>query len=191
VANVPESFQAHSPAVVLVVLGSPGKVDREKLVSRWKEVCESRQLILLAPMSTAADKWQPTEADFIRKTLDDVLAHYAVDSTRVAVFGSQAGGAMAFIVGFEHTDRVRAIAASDAVPPPRTQPPDADPINRLAFFVIKADKSPAAAAQKALVERLRAAKFPVTEKSLGEKSRELTAEELSELARWIDTLDRI
>ena len=191
VAYVPESYQAGVPHGVLVALASPGKVDREQLVSRWKDVCESRQLILLAPMSAAADKWQPTETDFIRKTLDDVLAHYTVDPTRIAVFGSQAGGAMAFLVGFEHTDRIRAIAASDAVPPPRTQLPDADPINRLAFFVIKADKSPAAAGQKVLVERLRTAKFPVTEKSLGEKSRELTTDELAELARWIDTLDRI
>jgi hypothetical protein len=38
---------------------------------------------------------------------------------------------------------------------------------------------------------LQAAKFPVTLKSLGEQPRELTAEELTELARWIDTLDRI
>ncbi len=191
VAYVPESYQANIPHGVLVVLAAPGKVDRAQLVSRWQDVCESRQLILLAPMSAAADKWQPTETDFVRKTLDDVLAHYTVDPTRVAVFGSQAGGAMAFLVGFEHTDRVRAIASSDAVPPPRTQLQGADPINRLAFFIIKADKSPAAAGQKALIERLRTAKFPVTEKSLGEQPRELSAEELAELARWIDTLDRI
>jgi len=191
VAYVPESYQAGVPHGVLVVLASPGKVDREKLAGRWKDVCESRQLILLAPTSAAADKWQPTETDFVRKTLDDVMAHYTVDPTRVAVFGAQAGGAMAYLVGFEHTDRIRAIAASDAVPPPRTQLPEADPINRLAFFVIKADKSPAAAGQKALIARLRTAKFPVTEKSLGEQSRELSADELAELARWIDTLDRI
>jgi hypothetical protein len=98
---------------------------------------------------------------------------------------------MAYLAGFEHVDRIRAIVATGAVPPARTQIPDADPINRLAFYLPKAEKSPAAAAQKALVEKLRAAKFPVTEKAIGDQPRELTADELAELARWIDTLDRI
>lgn len=191
VAYVPETYQPQVPHGVVVLLAAPGKVDREKLVARWKDVCQSRQLILLAPMSAAADKWQPTETAFVRKTLDDVAAHYNVDPTRVAVFGAQAGGAMAYLVGCEHVDRIRAICASDAAPPPRVQIPDADPINRLAFFLAKAEKSPAAAGQKALAERLKAAKFPITEKSLGEQPRELTADELAELARWIDTLDRI
>src|SRR6185295_11246386 len=110
---------------------------------------------------------------------------------RVAVLGSDAGGTLAYLTGCEHVDRIRAICAVDSAPSPRTQIPDADPINRLAFYLAKSDKSPAAAGQKALVEKLKAAKFPVTEKSLGEQPRELTADELAELARWIDALDRI
>ncbi len=38
---------------------------------------------------------------------------------------------------------------------------------------------------------LREKKFPVTEKDLGKKPRDLNDDELSELVRWIDTLDRI
>ena len=34
-------------------------------------------------------------------------------------------------------------------------------------------------------------KIPVTVKNLGDVPRYLNAEELAELARWIDTLDRI
>lgn len=191
VAYVPENYHPQVPHGVVVVLGAPGKVDRDKLAARWKDVCAARQLIVLAPMSAAAERWAPTETAFIRKTLDDVLAHYTVDPTRIVAFGSQAGGAMAYLAGFEHVDRIRAIVAADAVPPPRTQIPDADPINRLAFFLPKAEKSPAAAAQKALVEKLKTAKFPVTEKAIGEQPRELSADELLELGRWIDSLDRI
>jgi hypothetical protein len=44
---------------------------------------------------------------------------------------------------------------------------------------------------KAVIARLEAAKFPVTQMPLGEQPRELTADELSELGRWIDALDRI
>jgi hypothetical protein len=85
---------------------------------------------------------------------------------------------------------VRAIAAVEAAPPPRTKAPDSDPINRLAFYVAVAEKSPAAAAIKAITERLRALKFPVTQHELAQP-RTLESNELQELARWIDTLDRI
>ena len=38
---------------------------------------------------------------------------------------------------------------------------------------------------------MRKAKIPVTVKNLGDVPRYLNAEELAELVRWIDTLDRI
>jgi S1-C subfamily serine protease/predicted esterase len=191
VAYVPDNYHPLVPHGVVVVLSAPGKVDRDKLIERWKAICEERQLIVLAPMSAAGDKWQATETAFIRKTLDDLAAHYNVDLTRIVVYGYQTGGAVAWLFGSQNTEKIRAIAAIDALPPPRTSLPDNDPINRLAIFLGQADKSPAAAGLKALGEHLQAAKFPVTKKSLGEQPRDLTGDELAELARWIDTLDRI
>jgi len=191
VAYVPDNYHPLVPHGVVVVLSAPGPVDRDKLVQRWKAVCVERQLIVLAPMSAAADKWQATETAFIRKTLDDVAAHYNIDPTRIAAYGYQTGGAVAWLFGSQNLDRVRAIAAIDALPPPRTSLPDNDPINRLAIFLGHAEKSPAAAGLKSLAEHLQSAKFPVTRKSLGEKPRELSDDELAELGRWIDTLDRI
>ena len=190
-ALVPENYHPQAPHGLLVVLPPPGPVDRAALEARWKSVCEKHSLIVLAPMSAKADKWEPTEADFVRKTLDDAIAHYNIDPARVAVYGYQAGGAMALLVGFGNQDRVRAICAIDAAPPTRTKPPENDPINRLAFFFGTAEKSASAAMQKAVIARLEASKFPVTQKALGEQPRELTADELAELARWLDTLDRI
>jgi biopolymer transport protein ExbD len=111
VAYVPENYHPLAAHGVLVVLSAPGPVDREKLSARWKALCEERQLIVLAPMSAAADKWQPTEIEFIKKTLDDVISHYNVDPTRIAVYGYQTGGAMAYLVGFEHAEHIRAIIA--------------------------------------------------------------------------------
>jgi serine protease Do len=191
VAYVPETYHPEVPHGVVIAIPAPGKVDRDKLMERWKTVCEERHLIVLVPMPAEADKWQATETAFIRKTLDDVLAHYHVDPTRIVAYGYQVGGAMAYLIGFEHRDRVRAICAVDAVPPPRVTIPDSDPIQRLAFFIGKAEKSSSAALMKTLTERLKEEKFPVTEKPLGDDSRDFTAEDLTELARWIDSLDRI
>jgi serine protease Do len=191
IAYVPEKYHPAVPHGVIIVLAAPGKVDRDKLLARWKDICEARQLILLAPMSAAPDKWQSTEADFVRKTLDDVIAHYNVDPARIATYGYQTGGTMAFLVGLEHIERVRAICAIDALPPARANIPYNDPINRLALFLGRAEKSPRAAASKELISELQEAKFPVTIKSLGDAPRDLSAEEVEELGRWLDALDRI
>jgi serine protease Do len=191
VAFVPDNYHSQMPHGLIVVISAPGAVDRDKLAARWKTVCEERNLIVLAPMSAAADKWQPTETDFIRKTIDDVIAHYNIDTTRIATYGYQTGGSLGFLVGFEHIDRVRAIIAIDAVPPNRTKLPETDPINRLAFFIGAAEKSVTAPLMKTLYAALEGLKFPITKKSLGEKPRDLNEEELTDLGRWLDALDRI
>ena len=98
---------------------------------------------------------------------------------------------MAYLTGFEHTDRIRAIIAIDSVPPSGTRLPDADPIRPLAFVLAQAEKSALAPLVKSLVSALEAMKFPVTKLSLGEKARDLNDDELTQLGRWLDTLDRI
>jgi serine protease Do len=190
-ALVPANYHPQVSHGLVVVLSAPGPVDRAAFEARWKAVCEEQHLIALAPLSAKPDKWEPTETEFVRKTLDDVIGHYNVDPARIAAYGHQAGGSMAFLVGFGHPDRVRAICAVDAAPPARTRAPENDPINRLAFYFATAEKSAAAPQIKGVVTRLEAARFPVTQKPLGEQPRDLSADELAELARWIDTLDRI
>jgi serine protease Do len=191
IAYVPDSYRGDVAHGVVLWLHAPGGFDKDKLVASWKDHCEKHDLILLAPKSADPSKWVPTEVDFIRKTLDDLLANYNVDRTRIVVHGHQGGAAMAYLVAFAHRDVIRGLAAVDAALPSRVRPLDNDPIQRLAFYTTVADKSPLAAAVKAGAKRLTDMKYPVTVKSLGEQPRYLNDEELSELVRWIDTLDRI
>jgi poly(3-hydroxybutyrate) depolymerase len=148
-------------------------------------------LILLAPKSADSQKWERTEVDFVHKALEDVLANYNVDRTRVVVAGYQGGASMAYLMGFTHHELVRGIAAVDAALPARTKPPANDPIFRLAFYTTTAEQSPLAKRIEAGVKQLRDQKYPVTVRDLGERSRRLNDEERAELIRWIDTLDRI
>src|SRR5690606_23559666 len=135
-------------------------------------------------------KWDPTESGFIRKTLDDLMAHYTVDSTRVAIFGADASGTMAYLTALEHRDRFRGLAATEAAPPARLKMPETDPVNRLAVFLAAAAKSPNKTATTAVVTRLKTAKFPVTEHSLGDTVREFKADDDAALVHWLDALDR-
>jgi pimeloyl-ACP methyl ester carboxylesterase len=116
---------------------------------------------------------------------------YAVDPARVAVQGQEAGGTLAYIFAFLNPDVVRAVAAIDAPLPRVAQLPQPDPLHRLAFYTSLATGSPQALFIEAGVEKLREAKYPVIVQEVGETPRNLNAEELESLVRWIDTLDRL
>ncbi len=190
-ALVPENYHPLVPHGMVLVLPAPGSIDRAAFEARWKPLCEKFSLIALSPQSAKPEKWEPTETEFVRKSLDDVVANYNIDPTRIVACGYQSGGSMAWLVGLGNLDRVRAIVAIDAVPPARTKLPENDPVNRLAIFVGSAEKSALATPLKALLTRLEAARFPVTRLTLGDQPRDLSAAELEQLGRWIDSLDRI
>ena len=190
-AYVPPGGDAPRSYGVIVYLVAPGKVDRDALVEKWKTDCDRRNLILLVPLPRVSSRWLPTEVGFIRKALDQVADQYDVDPTRVVVNGEQAGGAMAYLVAFRHRDVVRGVAVQDASLSRRLRLPHNDPVERVAFYMTLAEKSQLADRIRAGAERLAAMKYPVTLKHLGDVPRDLNKSERAELARWIDTLDRL
>lgn len=190
VAYVPENYDPQVGCGLVVWLHAPGGFDEKELVERWKTLCDANDLILLAPKAADPARWQPTEVEFIRKTMDEVRGKYRVDPQRVVVHGYQAGGALSFVLAFDRRDVVRGVAVVDAAVPLRTQMPENDPFQRLAVYVTINAKSPAAVPAQSTAKRLSDLKFPVTAKALPE-ARYLNDEELAELVRWIDTLDRI
>jgi serine protease Do len=190
-AYVPETYHANVPHGVMLWLHAPGGYKEDELFTLWKEHCAKHDMILLAPKSTDASKWQRTELEFIRKALDDVLSKYTVDRKRIVVAGQEGGGAMAYLFAISNRELAQGVVAVDAALPTGTSIPPNDPVRRHAFFITTAKKSAAAAPIQTTIDQLRAAKYPVTVKDVGEASRALTADELAELARWMDTLDRI
>jgi len=189
-AFVPRTYRAGVPHGVIVYLRPPGAFDRDDLLARWHELCEAHDLILLAPQPRDSDRWTPMEIDFIRKTVDHALANYNVDKNRLALVGRQAGGALAYLFAFRHRELARGVVAIDAAAPFRVRPPDNDPVYRLAIFSMVAGPSRIAERVNQGVQVFRQMKYPVTFKEL-DQEREPTAEELQEIVRWIDALDRI
>ena len=123
--------------------------------------------------------------------LDQVADKYHVDRNRIVVGGQEAGGAMAYLLATANRQWIRAVAAVDAAAPAGSPVPPNDPMMRMAFYIATAEKSPAKGAIGETVTRLRAEKYPVTVHDLGATQRSLDAAELNELARWIDSLDRL
>ena len=187
-AYVPEMYNSHVPYGLIVWLHAAGGYKADELVQRWKPLCDASDMILLAPKSAEPVRWQRTELEFIRKAIDDVVQKYHVDPTRIVAVGEDAGGSLAYLLAGQHPDLIRGVAAINAPLPPGMRPPENDPVQRLAFWVPTAKRSPPSIA--AAIKFLRDAKFPVTEIDEGPLPRPLTNDEWKQLVRWIDTLDR-
>ncbi len=179
-----------STAYGLVVwLHAPGGLDEKTLFARWKTHCDRDGLILLAPEAADPDEWSLADLAFVRKLIEELKTTYPIDPRRSVVAGQQGGGTLGYLIAFQDPQTTAAVIAIDA--PMLGRPPENEPSHRLAFYVGKAEHSDHAKRVESSIARLREQKYPVTVKSLGDDPREFTEEELSDLLRWIDALDRI
>ncbi len=128
------------PHGVVVWLHAPGGFKWPELLARWKPLCDRHDLILVAPKSADAARWNPGELALVDRLLAEVTTTYNVDPARVVVHGYEGGGSLAFMAALRNRDVIRAVAAVEAVLP--GQPPENDPLHRLAIYVGKAGKSP-------------------------------------------------
>jgi serine protease Do len=176
---------------VLVHLMTPGDDDRDRLLEQWRPICDAFHLILVAPHPQNPQRWVPTEAEFVGKTIDFVTDRYEVDTRRIALLGRQSAGSMAFFVGLRAPEVVHGIAVVDAAIPPRLRPPTTDPVQSLAFYLAYGRESPVAERVRDNVEALQAMRHNVVVRESAGTVDALTDEQRTEIARWIDSLDRI
>jgi poly(3-hydroxybutyrate) depolymerase len=179
------------PHGLVVALHAPGKFNKADIEPQWGAACARHDLIVLAPQAAQQDGWETTEAEFVRKAIDEAVRRYHIDRTRVVVHGQQAGGTFGCLVAFGNLDIVRGLSTVDAPLSARVALPDSDPVQRLALCFWTASKSPVAERITTAIKALGEKKLPVTVLDLGQAPRVLSDEEIGQLARWIDALDRI
>ncbi len=189
-AYVPTNYRSDLRYGVVIWLHGDPADKQDELIARWKPLCEAHDLILLAPEPLADQNWKPADVRAVRESFDELSKNYAIDPTRVVVHGYKTGAMVAYLYAVSHIDTVRGVAATGASLPGWLTLPENDPANRLAIFSSISTQNPVASMAEAGLTRFRALKYPVTERSLGDEPRYLNADELAELVRWIDTLDR-
>ena len=189
-AFVPPSYRADVPHGVVVYLRPPGEFDKAELLARWRALCEANDLILLAPQPLDASRWTPVEVEFVQKTLEQIIANYSVDKSRVVLYGQEAGGALAYLFAFRNRELTRAVVAVDAAIPARLRLPDTDPVYPLAILTTQVPGSRTAERVEQTTQQMRDMKYPVTVLPL-DAARALNEQELGQVVRWIDMLDRI
>ncbi len=188
-AYVPAGYRPEAPCGVVVWLHAPGGFEWKDLLARWKPLCDRYHLILLAPKSANPAMWTPGETEFVDRLLGQIGKTYKVDPTRIVAHGYEGGGSMAFLAAFRNREAFRAVAAVEAIM--MGLPPTNEPTHRLAIYMASAGKSRLAGPIKQFSAALEKMKYPVTLKNLGDTPRYLNDEELAQLVRWIDMLDRI
>lgn len=189
-AIIPTNYRTDVPHGLVVWLHAPGDVNDDILKQQWATLAAKYHLIVLAPKAADDNRWQPTEIEFIRKTMDNIINTYNIDRNRIVSFGRQAGGAMSLILGFSQRDLVRGVIPVDAPFPLRAGISPNDPAERLAVHAILVKGSPVSNAIGNAIKALEAAKYPVSRTEL-ESPGKITDELRESLTQWIDSLDRI
>lgn len=193
IVYVPESYDPQTPHGVVIHLSADGTYEADAVVAQYKPLCDAQDLILLAPQTVEAKgakrAWSTAkELPYIAKLLEQLGETYKLDRARIAVYGYQGGGRFGYELAKQNRDWIRAVALVDALPTKKLE--DNEPAHPLALY-IGVSKKTTIATRDTAVEALRTMKYPVTVRQIGDEPRPLNDEELAELVRWVDTLDRL
>jgi serine protease Do len=190
-AYVPADYDPRREYGLVIWLHAAGNREAAAWIDRWKPLCARHGLILLAPAAKDAQRWDPSETAMLRRAAVQMIGQYNVDRRRVVAVGQEAGGAMAWLLAFSARGLVRGVAAIEAPIPLSVSLPETEPSAPLSIYAAWPEQTRFLQRIAKGVAELRDLKFPVTTRSLGDEPRALSDEELAELARWIDALDRI
>jgi S1-C subfamily serine protease/predicted esterase len=190
---VPEKYDPTISYALVVWLHPAGKVreaDVKKFRDAWEDFCADNHLILLAPLSESEDGWKRDEAGFVQEAVKAVTDAYTIDKRRVVLHGMGVGGEMAFYLAFHNRDLYRAVATTGA--PLASPPKERSAAQSLSFYIVAGEKDPLKDlikdGQKKLADYKYAAVFREI-KNMGQQYLDLPT--LTELVRWIDSLDRL
>jgi serine protease Do len=195
---VPENYDPNIAHAVLVWLHPPGKnkeKDFDNFWQSWQFPCEDYHIILVCPKAESErGSWTQSEAEFVQEAVRTVSDAYTVDRRRIIAHGMDQGGEMAFALGFRSRGLFRGVATTGAAL--SGNPRDKVPNQPLSFFLVVGDKDPLRDAVKETKTKLIEKKYPVIYREIPNLGRQyidgrLGIDTLEELARWIDSLDRL
>jgi S1-C subfamily serine protease/predicted esterase len=190
---VPEEYDPNIAYALVVWLHPAGKgTEKEikKMVNTWDKLCQDQHMILVCPLAQNETGWLRNEAGFITDVIQDLISTYTIDRQRIVAHGWASGGQQAFYLGFQNRDLIHGVATTGAVLV--GQVPDSVPNQRLSFFVIAGGKDPIAKSIAETRTKLTDKKLPVVYREIPDMgSQYLDTDTLAELARWIDSLDRL
>lgn len=189
-AYVPDDWSADRTWSLLVWTHPTASSMEATIFNRWKSVCDHRGILLLAPKSKSGRNWTENETEYVHDVVKDFSATYNVAADRIAIHGFDDGGVFAATVAFEHRELFSGIIlASTGL---RKAPAENLPDFRQQLLLVSGAKDPITRLVDLTADAIRGLKFPVTQLKLDDLGHEYPkGESIDQLARWLDSLDRI
>jgi serine protease Do len=191
-AYVPEAYSNREPWGLIIWIAPARDTMEATILGRWQTLCDERRLILVAPLPAETTGFNPNDLVAARQVLEHFLKTYSIDHSRVVVHSFARGGRFAAAFAFENREQVRGLAlASSLLGGP---PPESHPNFPFRFFFSYSDAGPARERFHRVNEVLREMKYSVTVQTANAQGRTPaypSGTAIAELARWVDTLDRI
>ncbi len=189
-AYIPEGYNPNHLYGLMVWLHPGGDTMEATIYREWKSICNQRGIIILAPKAENLNGWNLNEADFINAAVGEIQEEYSIDPTRIFLHTFSDGGRMAFHLAFRDRDVYRGVAAVTS--PVRVRPEENEADHRLQFHFVVGDQDANLEAVNQSVEGLRQMKYPANLSTVqGGEYRYPPAEQVQEIGRWADALDRI
>ncbi len=189
-AYVPDDYNPNFAYTLLVWLHPDGDPMDVEILRHWKAICDQRGIMLLAPKAAQIQGWQLNEADFVKAAVEHFQNTYRVDPDRVFLHAYSTGGGFAAYLAFTQRKLFRGLAIAGA--PLQMAPPENDPDERLSFLFICGRNDDLFTRVEKSVELLRQIKYPVNFTPVDELDhRYPPPQQVEEMGRWADSLDRI
>ena len=189
-AYVPEDYNPEFKYALLVWLHPGGDTMEATMLKNWQMLCDERGIILLGPKAGQIAGWIPDETEFVKDCVDQFVEKYSIDRSRVVLHGYASGGAFAYTMAFKHRQLFKGISTVAA--PLMSPPPDNEPDFRLQFHLLSGDNDPLHRGVVLTARGLSELKYPVVQTTMdGAGHKYPSGDPITEIALWIDALDRI
>ena len=191
-AYVPETYSNHDSWGLVVWIAPARDTMEATILKHWQALCEERRLIIVAPLPAETTGFNPNDLMAARQVLEYFFKTYNVDRNRVVVHSFARGGGFAAVLAFENREQVRGLALASSLL--GGAPPESHPNFPFHFFFAYNDTGPACERFHEVSKVLREMKYSVTVQTTNATGRAPaypSATATAELARWVDSLDRI
>ncbi|MFO1020552.1 MAG: PDZ domain-containing protein [Planctomycetales bacterium] len=180
--------EAEDPSLV-VWLHPRGKPMEKELVEAWKQPCEERRIILVAPLLEKDREWGPQDLEFVSELIQTILLETVpVNRSRISFHGEGSGAAMAMLMAERFPELAQGICLIN--PNRRSAILPHDPERPYQFLLIGTEGKTDDPCTK-LEKQLREMMYPVIRRNMPSSSEYPSGELIKEIVAWVDTLDRI